>query len=89
MPNPSPHLARLAKKRRRKPGTVADLQWTLWRALLAAEALVNEAETPDLAFRGMHCISQLSNQYLKTLEIGELEARLSTLEQTLHARRPA
>ena len=32
MPNPSPHKARMARKRKRKPGTLLDLQQLLWKA---------------------------------------------------------
>lgn len=83
MANSNPWQGRLAKKRRRKPGTLADLQRRLWGAIVTAEKIVDAAETPDLAIRGLHCISQLSGQYLKALEVGEYEARIAAMEQTI------
>lgn len=43
MPNPSPHAARQAKKRRSKPGDLATLLHVLQGALLKAEAVLTAA----------------------------------------------
>ncbi len=80
MANASPHQARLAKKRARKPGNLAALQRLLWRALLTAEEILDSATEADMQLRAIHAISQASGQYAKLLEVGELEARLAALE---------
>jgi hypothetical protein len=70
----------MAKKRARKPGDIAAVQRLLWRALLEAEEVLNEAEEPELKLRAIHAISQASGQYSRIIEVGELEARLTALE---------
>jgi hypothetical protein len=86
MANPSPHKARMAKKRKRKPGTLLDLQKLLWKALRTAEDLLDGATTleeeghEELQLRAIHAISQASGQYAKLLEVGKLEARIAALE---------
>ena len=77
--NPNPHAARLAKKRRR-PGNLGALQRLLWRTLLTAEEILDDAEEPDMQLRAIHALSQASGQYAKLLEIGELESRIAALE---------
>lgn len=84
--NPSPHQARQARKRRAEPGTVRQLQAVLWRAISHLEDHLNTAadreqvDTGELV-RLTHALSQAAGPYLKTLEVGELEARLTALEQ--------
>lgn len=84
--NPSPHKARAARKRKAKPGTVADLTALLWRAIDRLEAHLGtvadgeEIDTAELC-KLTHAISQTAGTYLKALEVGELEARLAALEK--------
>ena len=83
--NPNPHQARQAKRRRRrKPGTVADLKKHLWAAIdKLSESLEGDAvEVSDLT-RLTHALSQAATSYLKVVEVGDLEARLTALEQSL------
>jgi hypothetical protein len=89
MANPSPHKARMARKRKVKPGTLLDLQKLLWKALRTAEAILDRActqadgewERPeDLQLRAIHAIGQCAGQYSKLLEVGEFEARIAALE---------
>jgi hypothetical protein len=40
-----------------------------------------DAEDPDQCLRAVHAVSQASGQYIKLLEVGELEARIQALEQ--------
>jgi hypothetical protein len=78
----------MAKKRKRKPGTLLDLQKLLWKALRTAEDLLDGATTlaeageghEGVQLRAIHAISQASGQYAKLLEVGELEARIAALE---------
>jgi len=78
----------MAKKRKRKPGTLIDLQKLLWKALRTAEDLLDDATTQaeegegyqGVQLRAIHAISQASGQYTKLLEIGELEERIVALE---------
>ena len=88
MANPSPHAARLAKKRARKPGQLPQLLRLLWQALLEAQAILDEAAEAELRLRAIHAISQAAGQYAKLLEIGELEARIAALEAAEKARVP-
>jgi hypothetical protein len=80
MANPNPHAARLAKRRAHKPGSLEDLLKVLWTALSDAERLMYAADDPEVRLRCIHAISQVSGQYAKLLEIGELEARIAALE---------
>jgi hypothetical protein len=80
--NPSPHHARLAKKRTRKPGNLAALTRVLWRAVLEAQEIMDHADGDEMKLRAIHAISQTSSSYAKLLEIGEFEARLNALEET-------
>jgi hypothetical protein len=85
MPNPSPYNARMAKKRRRKPGNLQEVQRVLWTALCEAESVLLEADDPDQRLRAVHAVSQASGQYAKLLEVGEMHARLEALEKKLEA----
>ena len=80
MPNPSPHHARIARKRRRKPGDLAAVTRVLWQAIVVAEDLLHDAEEADMQLRCVHALSQAAGQYAKLLEVGELESRLAALE---------
>lgn len=86
MPNPSPHQARQARKRRPKPGTVKQLTAVLWRAITHLETHLDsttsaeEVDTADLC-KLTHALSQSASTYLKAVEVGEFEARLEALEK--------
>ena len=82
------HAARMAKKRHRKPGNLHDLLAMLWRALIEAQGVLARAsdEEAELKLKAVHAISQAGGQYAKLLEIGELEARLTALEQQIRGR---
>jgi hypothetical protein len=43
----------------------------------------SNAEEPELRLKAIHAVSQCAGQYAKLLEVGELEARLKVLEDTL------
>ena len=83
MANNNPWHGRYAKRQIRKPGDLEDLKKKLWRALCAAEAVLDEAEEPELALKAVHAVSQTAGQYAKLFEIGEVEARLAALEAKL------
>jgi hypothetical protein len=83
MANRDPHAARAAKKRKGKPGNLLEVQKLLWKALRTAEGLLDtatEAQLDLLQLRCIHAISQSAGQYIKLLEIGELESRIAALE---------
>ncbi len=74
------------RMRRKKPGTVADLSSTLWRAISHLEWHLDDtakAEQPDTSelCKLSHALSQAAGVYLKALEVGELEQRLEALEK--------
>jgi hypothetical protein len=83
MSNPNPFKARLAKKRRRKPGDLDQLKAVLWGALCEAETVLRETSDEERVLRACHTISQASAAYLKLLETGELERRIQAMEQQL------
>ena len=78
-PNADPTKARLAKKRKHKPGNLQAVASKLWAALEAAEELLGE-EDPYLRLKAVHAVSQVAGSYAKVYEVGELEARLQALE---------
>ena len=61
----NPHAARLAKRRKHKPGNLQDLLVVLWQALLEAQAVLEaaRAEEPELKLKAVHAISQCGGQY--------------------------
>jgi len=71
------------------PGNLADVLKVLWTALSDAEQLMYAADEPELRLRCIHAISQVSGQYSKLLEVGELEARLALVEAALAEQRSA
>jgi|GEM_PF-2601587 len=82
MPNPQParpHVARLAKRKKNKPGNMHDLGEKLWAALQTAEDLLRE-DDPALKLKAIHALSQVAGTYARVYEVGELEARLAALE---------
>ncbi len=87
MPNPNPHKARQARKRRPEPGTVKQLTSVLWSAIVKLEehltltADAEEVDTGELC-KLSHALSQSAATYLKCIETGELEARVAALEGT-------
>ena len=89
MANPNPTKARQAKAKKRRAraqtaGTVADLQLKLWRAMSAADDVLDDrAADAALKLRALHALTQASSAYLKVLEVGELEARMAALEDQL------
>jgi hypothetical protein len=86
MPNRSPHKARLSKRVRGKPGSLQDVQRLLWYGILRTKQTLDGARKPANVLKAVHCLSQVSGQYAKLLEIGELEARLAVVEAALAAK---
>ena len=82
-PNADPTKARLAKKRKRKPGNMQAVAGKLWAALEAAEELLAE-DDPHLRLKAVHALSQVAGSYAKVYEVGELEARTQALEAVLN-----
>ena len=88
MANPSPHLARQAKRRAHKPLDLADILKILTSAIREGERLLLSAadDDHDLTLRAIHALGQVTGQYCKLLEAGELEARLVVLEAQMPGR---
>jgi hypothetical protein len=85
--NRSPHQARMGKKLRGKPGDMHQVQLILWHALKRAQGVLDTAVEDDETLKACHAVGQLAGQYVKLLEVGELEARLTALEQALEGMR--
>jgi hypothetical protein len=82
MPNPNPHQARMAFRRKGKPGDMDVLLRVVWHALIEAVAVLDatHGDNPELCLRAVHAVSQCAGQYARLLEIGEHEARIACLE---------
>jgi hypothetical protein len=76
-----PHIARQAKRAKHQPRSLQTLVATLWDALDEAAAIMQRAEGDEVKLRAVHAVSQVGGQIGRLLEIGELEARLSAVEQ--------
>ena len=83
MANPNPHAARLARRRKRKPGDLLAAQRILWTALCEAEAVLLEADEAELTLKACHCISQCVGQFARLVEVAEYEGRLALVEEEL------
>ena len=79
MPNASPHVARMARKRKRKPGDLKAVAVTVWEALEVARELLGHEEA-GLRLKAVHAVGQVAGAYARVYEVGELEARLAVLE---------
>jgi len=80
-PNADPTKARQAKKRKRlnQMGTLDDARALLWKALERAADIL-ESEDDVLTLKAIHAVSQGAAAYARIVEVGELEARLTALE---------
>jgi hypothetical protein len=84
MPNPSPHKARMATKKKHKPGNLQDVLAIVWVALKTAQTLL-ENKDPVVQLKAAHGVFQGGMAYAKLYESGELEARLLALENAPQA----
>ncbi len=86
-----PHKARAAKKKHaslRKTGSIADMQREVWRAILCARDIMLDIDSDAATtLKAVHAITSASSAYAKLVEVGELESRLSELEQSLEKRK--
>lgn len=80
MANPSPHKARMAKRKRAQAGDLEQLRAKLWNAIEKAEQFLDSEEATTV-FRAVNAIAQAAAPYLKTLEVGEHEERLKAIEE--------
>jgi hypothetical protein len=81
MPNPNPVKARLAQRRRRKPGDLPKLLRALWETIRDIEEALETAQTTEETCRAAHAMAACATAYSKLLQIGEFETRLALLEQ--------
>lgn len=69
------------RRRKRRRGTLTDLQTTLWHALVVAEEVLTRAECDERRLRAAHCIAQCagsnSRRDLKCLNFNALHFELS------------
>jgi hypothetical protein len=82
--NPDPYKARLARKGRRKVCDLAALQRKVWGAICDAEELRTDAPTAELRLKAIYALSQAAMVFIKVHEVGELEQRLTALEQAMN-----
>lgn len=74
--------ARNRLPKRVRPGDSDALRRKLWRAILAAELLLDHDE-PEIVLRAVNSLGQTGNVYRGLLADGELEAKVAELEQRL------
>ncbi len=65
--------------KRVRPGDLDALRRKLWRAILAAEALL-ESESADVRLRAIHAVSQCAGAYRAVYADDQLEQRIAALE---------
>jgi hypothetical protein len=78
--NRNPYAARLAQRRRRKSGDLHALVKAVWQAIRDCETALESAETNEERCRSIHAMAAIANSYVKLLQIGEYEARLTAIE---------
>ena len=91
-PDTKTHLARLAKRNRRSRGDLDGARKRLYLALEHAEAVMRDAAASGdgaLVLKAVHATTQTTAAFAKIVEVGELEARLETLEAALAAQAAA
>lgn len=72
----------MARKRRRKPGDVAQLQAVLWQTIIEVEGVLDtRPPSHELILKAAHALAQLAGVYGRILEVVDLDARLTALEQ--------
>ena len=86
--NKAPNVAGELKKWRALDSR-EDVQMRVMRALKTVEKIMYAAHTPDAERRKCATtIGQLARTYLKCLEVGEYEERITALEQAMQAQPP-
>ena len=83
MTNQNPLPARQAKKSRRqrqKPGDLDALRVKLWHLIDRLDDHLADAQIAADTLKAGHLLIQTSGVYLKLIEVGEIEARLTSLE---------
>ncbi len=73
--------------KRVRPGDLDALRRKLWRAILAAELLLEHSDA-QTRLRAVHAISQCSASYRGIIADAELEQRISALEAAAEQVRP-
>jgi hypothetical protein len=73
----------MARQRRSKAGSLADLQRAVWAMIRRVEALSTDDPPPERVLRCAHALSQLTTCYTRLTESTVLEERLSKLEASM------
>ena len=85
MANPNPTAARIAAaqtRKRRGAGDIEKLRAVLWRAIQRLEDRFKSTDELDAeAMKAIHALSQVAGVFLKTVEAGEMNDRITLLEQ--------
>ena len=85
MANPNPTAARVAAaqtRKRRGAGDIEKLRAVLWRAIQRLEECFKSTDELDAeAMKAIHALSQVAGVFLKTVEAGEMNDRITLLEQ--------
>jgi hypothetical protein len=80
----------MARKRRRNPGSLAQLRASLWRVIRDMEDLLDDPECPpERVLRCAHAFAQVAGAYRGVTEVADLEERLAKLEASMSVWRNA
>jgi hypothetical protein len=71
----------MARKRRRKPGNLRNLQAVLWMLILEVEELLGDDPPAERVLRCAHAMAQLASAYKGVIEMVDISARLEALER--------
>jgi hypothetical protein len=74
----------LATKRGRSKGSLEDLQKRLWKAIRALDYGLDDAiqrGDGDELRKWVHCLTQVSNVYLRLVMDSDIEKRLQAIEE--------
>lgn len=79
----------MSRKRRLKPGNLAELQRVLWRTVVEVEGLLDDEDCPpDRVLRAAHAMAQVAGAYKTVVEAASLEARIMALENAAERTHP-
>ncbi len=80
--NNSPYKARIERNTSRRSGNIEKLELVLWKGVERAEAIL-QTQDDVVALKAIHSLATIAGSYLRAVEVGELEARLREVEESV------
>lgn len=78
-------MGQKAKQFRRRLPAAREVLFILWRAIKEGEELLSDPD-PQVRLKALHAISAVGGQYIKGLEVVDVQARIKNLETVLKTR---